>query len=184
MTEIASKAQLRMSFVRWAVVTVPLVLFLGFLSGRLVPSGSDNGWYALLAKPSFTPPDWAFPVAWTILYVLEGLALAMILHARRARGRELAIALFVVQFILSLVWSPIFFGAHKIVIALVILAAMLVLAIAATWMFGRIRTAAAWLMAPYLAWIAFAGALTLGIHQLNPDAETLVPQSATTQIAL
>src|SRR3546814_1856989 len=52
MTEIASRAQLRLSFLRWAVVTVPLVLFLGFLSGRLVPSGSENEWYAALAKPS------------------------------------------------------------------------------------------------------------------------------------
>src|SRR3546814_4550857 len=76
MTEIASRAQLRLSFLRWAVVTVPLVLFLGFLSGRLVPSGSENEWYAALAKPSMTPPGWMFPVAWTILYVLEGVALA------------------------------------------------------------------------------------------------------------
>src|SRR3546814_15979711 len=70
MTEIASRAQGRLSFLRWAVVTVPLVLFLGFLAGRLVPSVSENEWYAALAKPSMTPPGWMFPVAWTILYAL------------------------------------------------------------------------------------------------------------------
>src|SRR3546814_5376180 len=86
-----------------------------------------------------------FPVAWTILYVLEGVALAIILHARGARGRGLAIALFVAQFVLSLAWTPVFFGAHRVVLALAIIAAMIVLAIAATLMFGRIRRAAAWL---------------------------------------
>src|SRR3546814_3659437 len=116
------------------------VLFrsLGFLSGRLVPSGSENEWYAALAKPSMTPPGWMFPVAWTILYVLEGVALAIILHARGARGRGLAIALFVAQFVLSLAWTPVFFGAHRVVPALAIIAAMIVLAIAATLMFGRL----------------------------------------------
>ncbi|MCM8731956.1 TspO/MBR family protein [Hephaestia sp. GCM10023244] len=184
MTEIASRAQLRLSFLRWAVVTVPLILFLGFFSGRLVPAGSENGWYAALAKPSLTPPDWLFPVAWTILYVLEGVALAIILHARGARGRGLAIALFVVQFALSLAWTPIFFGAHKVVLALAIIVVMALLAIATTLLFGRIRRGAAWLMVPYIAWICFAGMLTFGIHQLNPDAQGLVPSSSTTQIEL
>jgi benzodiazapine receptor len=184
MTEIASRAQLRMSFLRWAVVMVPLVLFLGFLSGRSVPTGAENGWYAMLAKPALTPPDWVFPVAWAVLYVLQGLALAMILHARGARARNLAIALFVVQLLLNLAWTPIFFGAHEVVLALDVIVAMLVVAIATTVAFGRIRPAAAWLMVPYLAWICFAGMLTLGIHQLNPDAEDLVPSGASTQIEL
>jgi tryptophan-rich sensory protein len=166
------------------VVTVPLVLFLGFLSGRVVPSGSENAWYAILEKPGITPPDWVFPVAWSILYVLQGLAIAMILHARGARGRGLAIALFVIQLVLNLAWTPIFFGAHEVLLALDLIVAMLVAAIATTVVFGRIRSAAAWLMVPYLAWICFAGMLTLGIHQLNPNAESLVPSGSATQIEL
>ena len=184
MTQIASKEQLRMSFLRWVVVTVPLVLFLGFLSGRMVPSGSENAWYAMLQKPALTPPDWVFPVAWAVLYVLQGLALAMILHARGARRRGIAIVLFVIQLILNLAWTPIFFGMHQVLLALDLIVAMLVAAIATTIVFGRIRRAAAWLMVPYLAWICFAGMLTLGIDQLNPGAESLVPSGATTQIEL
>jgi tryptophan-rich sensory protein len=61
---------------------------------------------------------------------------------------------------------------------------MFVLALATTILFGRIRTAAAWVLVPYLAWIAFAGALTWDIHRLNPNAETLVPSSNSTQIML
>lgn len=179
---IASKGQLRMSFVRWGMVCVPAVLLLGFASGRSVPTGADSRWYQALAKPAITPPDWMFPVAWTTLYVLIGLAIALILNARGARGRGLSIALFVAQLALNLVWTPLFFGAHHVSAALIVIVAMLALAIAATVAFGRIRPLAAWLMLPYLVWIAFAGVLTWRIDRLNPDARTLVVPARTTQI--
>lgn len=179
---IASKGQLRMSFLRWAIVTVPLILLLGFLAARSVATGGDSAWYVALAKPALTPPGWLFPVAWTALYILTGLALAMILSARGAALRGLAVALFVAQFALNLVWTPLFFGAHKIGASLLVIGAMLILSIAATIVFGRIRTAAAWLMVPYLVWISFAGMLTFGIGRLNPDAETLVPAARTSQM--
>ena len=179
---IASRGQLRMSLLRWAAVVVPLILLLGFASGRSVPAGSENAWYAALAKPAATPPDWVFPVAWTILYVLIGFALAMILNARGARGRASAVALFVVGFALALAWQPLFFGAHRVGAALLLIGAMAVLGIATTIAFGRIRPAGAWLMVPYVAWVCFAGALTWDIGRLNPDAERLAPASHTTQM--
>lgn len=169
MSGIASKGQLRMSFLRWAVVTVPAILLLGFLSGRSVTSGSDSGWYVALDKPAQNPPDWVFPIAWTTLYILLGLALAVVLNARGARLRWPAVGAFVVAFGLSLAWSPLFFGAHRIEAAFWLIVAMLVTGIATTVMFGRIRTAAAWLMVPYLVWISFAGVLTWRIGQLNPS---------------
>ncbi len=179
---IASKGQLRMSFLRWAIVIVPLVLLLGFASGRSVPAGSENDWYRALAKPALTPPGWVFPVAWTTLYILIGLALAMILHARGAKGRGVAIGLFVAQFALNLAWTPLFFGAHRVSVALIVLLAILVLAILTTFAFARIRQVAAWLMLPYLVWLSFAGVLNWRIGQLNPDAESLVPRSQTSQM--
>ena len=184
MTGIASKSQLRMSFLRYALVTVPLILLLGILSGRAANSGYDNAWFAALVKPEAMPPAWLFPVAWTILYVLMGFALAMILHARGARGRGIAVGLFVVQFLLNLAWSPIFFGAHKVDAALLVIVAMLIAAIATTVAFGRIRKGAAWLLVPYLAWLSFASILTYQIGVLNPDAETLVPGQGGTDIQL
>ena len=184
MTELASKGQLRMSFLRWALVTVPAVLLLGFASGSIVAGGSDNAWYRDLAKPGITPPDWVFPVAWTILYVLIGVALAIVLNARGARGRGLGIALFVAQLAANLVWNPLFFGWHRVTLALAVIVILFVLAAATTWVFARIRAAAAWLMLPYLVWIVFAGVLTWRIHQLNPDADSLVPGTVNTQIEL
>lgn len=183
-SEIASKSQLRMSFLRWAVVTVPLVVLLGFAAGRLVPSGNENSWYAALAKPELTPPGWAFPVAWTTLYILLGLSVAMIADARGARGRGVAIGVFAIQLACNLAWSPLFFGAHKVVAAAALIAVMLALSIVTAFRFARIRKAAAWLLVPYMVWISFAFMLTLGIHRLNPDAEALVPQASATQIPL
>lgn len=184
MTAIASKAQLRMSFLRWALLTVPLTLLLGILSGAVSGSDSQNLWYASLAKPGFTPDGWLFPVAWTILYALQGVALAMILHARGASGRGLAIGLFAAQFLLNLAWSPIFFGMHQVGTALIVILLMLMLAAATTFLFARIRKAAALLMLPYLAWLGFAALLNWEIQKLNPNAESLVPGEATTDIAI
>ena len=90
MSELASPGQLRWSFVRWALVCVPLVLMLGILSGKLAGSGYGNPWFDALAKPAIMPPGWAFGVAWTILYILMGVALAIILNARGAKGRQVA----------------------------------------------------------------------------------------------
>jgi benzodiazapine receptor len=179
---IASKGQLRMSFVRWAAFVVPLVLLLGFLSGRSVPAGNENAWYVALAKPAFTPPGWVFPVAWTILYILIGFALASILAARGARLRVLGAALFAGQFALNLAWTPLFFGAHKVGTALVVIVAILALSVATTYVFSRIRVSAAAMMVPYLAWLAFAGVLNWQIVHLNPNAETIVPAGGTSQM--
>jgi translocator protein len=181
-SEIASKGQLRQSFLRWAAVTVPLIVLLGFLSGSTVAAGNDSGWYRALAKPSLTPPGWAFPVAWTIIYVCLGLALAAILNARRARGRGLALLLFVLSFAGALAWMPLFFGAHRVTPALLLIVWMVVTGSAAAVAFSRIRRTAGWLLLPYLVWISFAGVLTWRIGQLNPDAERLAPGQRSSQI--
>lgn len=184
MSELASRGQLRAGFLRRAVVMVPLILLLGFGAGRLAPAGSANPWYAQLAKPDIRPPDWAFPVAWTLIYVLLGFAVAMILNARGARGRTLAVALFAAQMVANLVWTPLFFGAHEVSAALVVIIVMFVLALATTLAFGRIRPLAAWLMVPYLAWLVIATALTWQIDRMNPDAEGLASPPVSTQIEL
>jgi tryptophan-rich sensory protein len=184
MSQIASRGQLRMSFLRYALVTVPAILLLGTLSGRLSGSGYGNAWFEALTKPGFMPPGWVFGLAWTILYMLLGLALAMILHARGARGRGLAIGLFAAQLLLNFAWSPIFFAMHRVGLALAVVLAMLALAGAATLLFARIRAAAAWLMMPYVAWLIFASLLTWQIYQLNPYAQQLVPQRGSADIEL
>jgi translocator protein len=182
--QIASKSQLRMSFLRWAMVTVPGIVFLGFLSGRLSNSGYDNRWFNALSKPEIVPPGWVFGVVWTLLYIMLGIALAMILHARGARGRGAALALFFAQLVLNLAWTPLFFAAHKVTGSLILIVLILALAIATTFAFAPIRKAAAWLLVPYMVWLSFATILTFQINRMNPEAETLVPEAARTQIQL
>ena len=129
MREIASKGQLRLAYLRWAVVTVPFILLLGFTSGRLVPSGDDNPWFVQLVKPEIMPPGWAFPVAWGVLYVLMGLALAMVINARGSAVRTPALIVFAIQMALNLAWTPVFFGMHQVETALIIIAALIVLVV-------------------------------------------------------
>lgn len=161
---------LKRSFLRWAMITVPAILILGIMSGRLANSGYGNPWFDALAKPEFMPPGWAFPIAWTTLYILMGLALALILQAPRSAGRSTAITLFVIQLALNLSWSPVFFALHRIMLAFAIIVALLLAASAATVLFWRIRRGAGLLMLPYLAWLIFAATLTWRIHELNPTA--------------
>lgn len=182
MGEVASRSQLHMAFFRKAVVTVPLVLLLGIASGQL--SGYGNRWFAALVKPDAMPPGWAFGAAWTILYILQGLAVASVLNARGNRVREIAIALFVVQLALNLAWSPLFFAAHQVTAALALIVLIFFAALATTFTFALVRASAAWLMVPYLAWLCFAAALNNDIRRLNPDANTLVPHAPAAHIAL
>jgi tryptophan-rich sensory protein len=182
MNEIASIGQLRLSYLRWALVTVPAIVFLGFLSGQLANSGYGNRWFDALQKPAIMPPGWAFGVAWTILYTLMALAFAMVLHARGARGRGLAIILFLVQLAMNLAWSPLFFRAHQVGDALVLIVALLAVVMVTAALFWRIRRLAGVLLLPYIAWLAFASFLNYEIGRLNPDAETLVAPALKTQI--
>lgn len=182
MGQIASRGQVRAGFWRWALLAVPIVLGLGTLSGRLSNSGYGNAWFDALVKPAAMPPGWAFGAAWTVLYILQGLALAMVLNARGNRLRGTAVTLFVVQFAVNLTWSPLFFAAHQISFALLLIAVMFLAALATTFMFGRIRPLAAWLMVPYLAWLCFAAALNNDIRRLNPDADALAPAAPTPQM--
>jgi translocator protein len=184
MGQLASKEQLRMSFLRWALVTVPAVLFLGFLSGRMSNSGYGNRWFDALSKPDIIPPGWVFGVVWSLLYILMGVALAMILYARGSKGRGLALGLFFTQLVLNLIWSPLFFAAHQVSMAFWLILAILALTIATTFAFAPIRKAAAWLLVPYMVWLSFASILNYKIDWMNPDAETLVPEPTRTQILL
>lgn len=179
---IASQGQLRLAFLRWALVTVPAIEFLGLASGFLSNSGYQNRWFANLVKPDLMPPGWVFGTVWPILYLMMGLALAIIIHARGARGRGLAIMLFCVQLACNLAWSPLFFGAHEATLAFYLLVVILALATTTTILFGRIRSFAAWLMVPYLFWLSFAAGIAYDVDRMNPDAERLVAPAMRTQI--
>lgn len=184
MTLPASRGQLRASFARWALVIVPLVVLLGFLSGRLAGSGPGNAWFDALAKPSIYPPPAAFGIVWSVLYVLMGIALTLVVTARGARGRGAAVAAFVVQFALNLAWTPTFFAAHRMTAALGVIVALDLAVIVTIALFWRVRRPAALLLLPYLAWILFATVLNWEFLRLNPEAEGRAAPPATTRFEI
>jgi translocator protein len=127
-------------------------------------------WYASLTKPSWTPPNWVFPVVWNVLYPLMGLSLWLLWdRAGASPGRRSAVTLFLLQLALNAAWSPTFFALHQTRAALIlaiVLAAVVAATIAAAWTTLRI---AAWLLVPYLLWVLYAISLNAGIAVLNSD---------------
>jgi tryptophan-rich sensory protein len=182
MNRLASPAQLRASFFRWALFLVPSIALLGFLSSQF--GSPDSAWFSALEKPATLPPTAVFAVVWGVLYAMMGVALALVCTARGARFRRLAILAFVVQLLINLAWSPVFFGAHQITTALAIILALDVAVIVTIALFWRVRRLAAWLLAPYLAWILFTTLLNWQFLQLNPEADGAEASHAVQRIEL
>jgi tryptophan-rich sensory protein len=144
----------------------PFMIFLAVSFGASAVGAMflPGAWYAALQKPRLTPPNWVFPVVWPILYACMGVAAA--LAWRRTRDLRTA-APWAVQLALNAAWSWLFFGLHRPGLAFIELCTLW-LAIAVTLLtFRRHSFAAAALMAPYLAWVTFAGWLNWQIWRLN-----------------
>lgn len=124
-------------------------------------------WYAGLTKPSFNPPNWIFGPVWTILYVLMAIAICRVWTRSRGTERSRAAAIFAVQLVLNVAWSAAFFAGHSPGAGLVVILALLAAIVTTIVIFARIDRLAAWLLAPYLAWVSFASVLNAAIWVLN-----------------
>jgi len=160
----------RPSWWKTAILCVVAIELLGGLSGWLSGSGYGNAWFDGLTKPPFMPPGWTFGVVWPILYALLGIALAMVLAEPPSERRKTALWLFFIQLALNFAWSPLFFAAHTIGLAMTVIFAMAAITAAAGWQFFRLRRVAGLLLIPYLAWLIFAATLNAAILNLNPGA--------------
>jgi translocator protein len=149
------------------VLSLSMCLGVGVLES-LVTRPEITTWYASLAKPSWTPPALTFPVVWTLLYVLMGISFWMLWDRTQSSAyRTRAMTWFLVQLALNALWSPVFFGWHGTRSALIIIVALLV-AIAATIVTAsRVDRLAAWLLAPYLVWVAYATTINAGVVAMN-----------------
>ena len=181
MMALASPAQLRASFIRWSLFLVPGIVLLGALSGT-VGGGANTPWFASLVKPSLYPPPATFGIVWTILYVMMAFALVMVVTARGAPGRRLAIIAFCLQLALNLAWTPLFFAAHQITAALILLLAIDFAVLVTLVLFWRVRPLAGALLVPYLAWVLFAAVLNWQFLEANPDADGREVSGAVTSV--
>lgn len=149
------------------IITTIACVSIGAASG-LVTVDAIETWYAHLNKPSFNPPNWIFGPAWTLLYTLMGIAAGLVWSSKVDDGiKRKALIVFVVQFVLNILWSLIFFNLRSPELALVEIGLLLSAIIWCMALFFPIRKAAGWLLLPYLLWVCFATALTIGIVVLN-----------------
>lgn len=126
-------------------------------------------WYAGLAKPSWTPPNWLFPIVWNTLYGMIAVALWLLWDRTPAvPRRERALGLLLVQLIFNALWSPVFFAAHYVWTALAIILVMIVLLLLVIRHAWPVSRWAALLLLPYLVWITYASTLNAGIGIMNP----------------
>ena len=150
-----------------ALVLCVGVCFAAAAVGARFTSPNVPGWYANLAKPSWTPPSWVFGPVWSVLYLLMAISAWQVWRRTGLRTAMVPLALFGIQLVLNVAWSGLFFGLRRPGAALIEIV-LLWVAILATMIAFRQRSAlAGWLMLPYLAWVSFAVALNLAIWNLN-----------------
>lgn len=147
----------------WKVLLlfVGAVVLVGLVLGY---ANTPGGWYAALNKPAFNPPNYLFPPVWLMLYVLIGIAGA---RTWSRDPRSAAMVAWAAQMALNFSWSPVFFGLHRIGLALGVIAAMLVAIVAFIALQWRSDRLSALLFVPYGAWVAFALVLNWSIFRLN-----------------
>jgi benzodiazapine receptor len=141
-----------------------LVVFVAAGSGALFSPGP---WYKSLKRPSWTPPDWAFPVVWTILYVMIAIAGWLVW---KAQGFGPALAVWGVNIVVNALWSYFMFGRKNIALALADVALLWLLTAAFIVIANSVDKTAGWLFVPYLVWVSIASALNFEVWRLNRGA--------------
>lgn len=147
-------------------VLVGICLLIGAL-GAAVTATSVSTWYTGIAKPSFNPPNAVFGPVWTLLYILMAIAAWRVWRSAGGDAARRPLAVFALQLAINLGWSVAFFGLREIGLAVVVILALDLAVLATFMLFRRLDRLAAWLLAPYLAWIAFATVLNVAIWRLN-----------------
>ncbi len=138
------------------------------LIGAFFTTSAIPTWYAGLVKPSFSPPNYLFGPVWTILYTLMGISLYLVWTAKvRPNSFKAAMIVFWTQLILNALWSIIFFGLRSPIFAFIVIVMMLMMIALTIDRFQRTSKIAAYLLIPYILWVAFAAVLNLAIVLLN-----------------
>jgi translocator protein len=148
------------------VLWVALCVGGGALVGTASASG-DTAWYQSLAKPAWNPPSWVFGPVWTTLYALMGIAAWRVWRRGGWRRQAAPLGLFLTQLAANFLWSFLFFRFQQPALALADIVVLWVLIALTARMFARVDRPAAWLLAPYLAWVTYALTLNAAIVFLN-----------------
>lgn len=142
-------------------IAIPLIV--GAVSALLTRNQMMT--FESLQKPVLSPPGWLFPVVWTILYILMGIASYFVLVSKKPN--QIALTVYIIQLIFNFFWSIIFFNFELYLFAFVWLVILWLLILTTTILFYQIEKISGYLMIPYLLWVTFAGYLNLSIYLLN-----------------
>jgi translocator protein len=154
-----SRARQAMALVGWLALT-----FGAATTGAFVSTG---GWYASLVKPSWNPPGWLFGPVWTLLYALMAVAAWLAWQRGGWKAQRRALGLYLLQWALNALWTPLFFGLHRPGLAFGEIVVLLLAVLATLIAFWRVRLSAGLLLVPYALWVAFATTLNFTIWRLN-----------------
>jgi len=149
------------------------IISFAVFAGLVVATAAFGGqwgagpWYRALSKPSWTPPNWLFPVAWSVLYLMVAIAGWLIWHTPH-ESRALVLTVWAVQLLLNAAWSYIFFGRKELGIAFVEMSGLWLSIAAFIVLAWPVNQTAALLFAPYLIWVSYAAALNAVIWRRNP----------------
>jgi len=133
----------------------------------LFTSSSVNTWYTQLRRPEWTPPNWIFGPLWSTLYLMMAISAWLVWRGSDSPASKFALTLFAIQLVLNTLWSIVFLGLHKVGPAFgeILLLWMMIIATAVA--FLPLSLLAAWLLIPYIVWVAFASYLNFRIWQMN-----------------
>lgn len=145
------------------ILCLAVPLGVGGLSAFVTQAGMEA--FQMLNKPALTPPEWLFPLVWTVLYILMGLGSYLVLTS--GKPDRTALAVYGLQLAFNFLWSVFFFGLGWYLFSFFWLIFLWFLIFAAMLLFRKSSRAAGWLMLPYLLWVAFAGYLNFSIYLMN-----------------
>ena len=150
------------------IVAVAVCFGASAVGALFMNADSINTWYAQLQKPAITPPDWVFAPAWTILYIMMAISVFLVWNKGLDHPKvKIAIALFLIQLALNAAWTPMFFGFHLILPALIDIVVLFMAILATLLVFKGISSRASILLIPYLIWVGYAAVLNALIWHLN-----------------
>lgn len=145
-------------------------LFLIFMAASAAAASTGamyqpGAWYDGLSKPVWTPKRWMFPVAWTFLYIASSVAAARVAGLS---GNAMAMAFWAMQIAFNTLWTPVFFGLHRLRAGMAIMVGLWIAVAGMVWTFWPLDWVAGLLVSPYLLWVTVAAALNFSVMVRNP----------------
>jgi tryptophan-rich sensory protein len=149
------------------LVAFLVIVFAAAFAGSRIVKPALGGWYAALKRPSFTPPNWIFAPVWTTLYVLMAVAAWLVWKEEGFAAHKAALVLFLVQLFLNALWSPVFFGLHRIGAGFLIIVFLWLAILATSVAFWGVSASAGAMLVPYQLWVTYAAVLNYALWRMN-----------------